>query len=94
MEKKMDIVQLFSKFAHEVERGRKLPEFSRESKIRDLGIDSVAMMEIIGCFEDQLNIRIPDEKLSTLQTIADLERVVLDYSSSSLGFQPAPAGQA
>lgn len=94
MENQMNVVQLFSKFAHEVEKGRKLPEFSRESKIRDLGIDSVAMMEIIGCFEDHLNIRIPDEKLSTLQTIADLERVVLDYSANSLGLQTASAGQA
>lgn len=76
----LDVLQLFTQFANEVEKGRKLPAFTRSTQVKDLGIDSVALMEIIGCFEDRLNIRIPDEKLATLQTIGDLERLVTEHA--------------
>ena len=48
MEQQMDVLNLFSKFASQVEKGKKLPPITMDAKIRDFGIDSVAMMEIIG----------------------------------------------
>jgi acyl carrier protein len=74
----LDIVDMFTKLAQKVEKGKKLPEITREAKISDLGIDSIGMMEIVGEVEDELNITIPDEKLSQLRTVGDIERVVLE----------------
>jgi len=75
-----DFLAKFSEIARSVEKDKKLPEFTRDAKITSLGIDSVAMMEIIGVIEDDLNVVIPDEKLATLQTVGDIERVVLEQT--------------
>jgi acyl carrier protein len=74
----LDIVEMFSRFAHKIEKEKKLPEITREVRIADLGIDSIGMMEIVGEVEDELDITIPDEKLSQLRTVGDIERVVLE----------------
>jgi acyl carrier protein len=73
-----DVVGMFSQFAHKIESHRKFPTITRESKISDLDLDSVAMMEIVGEVEDELDIKIPDEKLGQLATVGDIERVVLE----------------
>lgn len=80
----IDTVKLFTDYVHKVEAGKKFPEITREAKISSLGIDSLGMMEIIGCFEDDLGIVIPDEKLATIQTVGDIERVVLAQMSSKI----------
>ncbi len=50
--------------------------------IAGLGLDSIAMFEVIGFFESQLGVRLPDEelaKVTTLQDLADvIERTVAD----------------
>jgi acyl carrier protein len=33
---------------------------------------------VIGVIEDELDIKIPDEKLAQLQTVGDIEKVVLE----------------
>lgn len=73
-----DVVALFAKFAQKIEKTKTLPLITREVRISDLGIDSVGMMEIVGEVEDELSITIPDEKLSQLATVGDIERVVLE----------------
>lgn len=78
-----DFLAMFNDVARQVEKGKKLPEFTREAKITSLGIDSVAMMEIIGVIEDELDVVIPDEKLSTLQTVGDIERVVREQRGNA-----------
>jgi acyl carrier protein len=80
MNTEIDFLAKFSEIAHSVEKDKKLPTFTREAKITALGIDSVAMMEIIGVLEDDLDIKIPDEKLATLQTVGDIERICLEQS--------------
>jgi acyl carrier protein len=42
------------------------------SAIRDLAIDSLGMLEIIGSLERSLRVQIPDESLSGIETIRDL----------------------
>ena len=74
----VDVLTMFTDIAKKVEKDRKLPEISRETSVSSLGIDSVSMMEIVGCIEDELDITIPDEKLAQLRTVADIERVVLE----------------
>ena len=41
-----------------------------------LGLDSVAIMELVSFFEEKLNIRMPDEDLAKVQTLGDLGAVV------------------
>lgn len=72
----VDILSMFNKIAREVEKGKTLPEITRDAKITSLGIDSVSMMEIIGVMEDELDVSIPDEKLARLQTVGDIEAVI------------------
>lgn len=43
-----------------------------DSKIRDLGIDSVAAMEMVGCVEERLEVTFPDEDLAQLSRFSDL----------------------
>jgi acyl carrier protein len=74
----LDVITMFNRVATQVEKSKKLPEFKREDKITGLGIDSVSMMEVIGVIEDELDIKIPDEKLAQLQTVGDIEKVVLE----------------
>ena len=76
MEQTDNFLSLFERVASNVENGKKLPTITADSKITSLGIDSVSMMEIIGEIEDELDIRLPDEKLANLETVADIERVV------------------
>ena len=71
-----DIVLKFEEAAKKTLRGRKLPPITREVKIRELGIDSLDMMEIIGSFEDDLGVVLPDDQLAALETVADLERAI------------------
>jgi acyl carrier protein len=75
---KIDVLTMFQEFLHKVEKGKKFAPITRDAKITNLGIDSLVMMEIIGCFEDELNIKLPDEKLARLQTVGDIETVILE----------------
>jgi len=72
----VNVLQMFTDIAKKVESNKTFPAITRETKIAALGIDSVAMMEIVGCIEDELDIVIPDEKLAQLQSVGDIERVV------------------
>ena len=74
----LDVVDMFARIARKVEKDKTFPVMTREVKISDLGIDSVAMMEIIGEVEDELDLTIPDEKLGQLKTVGDIEKVVLE----------------
>jgi acyl carrier protein len=79
----VDILTMFNKIAREVEKGKDLPQITRESKITALGIDSVSMMEIIGVIEDELDVAIPDEKLARLQTVGDIETVIQEQRGNA-----------
>ena len=51
-------------------------ELFRKLPIADLGIDSLAMLELVGTMERQLRIRVPDEQLVGLQTVRQLLELV------------------
>jgi acyl carrier protein len=71
----IDVVKLFKEAALEVDN-RKLDEVSSTSIISQLGMDSVAQMELVSWFEERLRVRIPDEELSKIRTISDLRDVL------------------
>lgn len=70
-----EVIELFKKAAWEIDQ-KKLGDLKPEDKIRALGIDSVAMLEVIGFFEEELNIHLPDDKLSRVETIGDLATLI------------------
>jgi acyl carrier protein len=75
MQQQIDILELFKQAALEVDN-RKLPELKYETVIATLGMDSVAVMELVSYFEERLHVRIPDEELGRIKTVADLRDAI------------------
>jgi len=75
MENPDNILSLFSKAAFEV-NGKTFDKLLPSTVIASLGMDSVALMELIGYLEEQLHLRLPDEELSKVQTLADLDALI------------------
>jgi acyl carrier protein len=71
----VNITQLFAQAALEV-NGKKLDGLTKDTVISKLGLDSVAVMELVSYFEEKLEIRLPDEDLAKVQTLGDLGAVV------------------
>ena len=71
----LDIVKLFKEAAFDAD-GRTLENLTLDTKLADLGMDSVAVMETIGVFEQRLSIRFNDDDLSRLTTLRDLDVLV------------------
>lgn len=57
-----------------VAAGRDVGPLTLEQEIQALGIDSVALLELVGWAEAELGARIPDEELARLRTVGDLCR--------------------
>jgi len=70
-----DLLALFKEAALEV-GNHKLDGLSMESKLADLNIKSVEVMEIVGYIEDRVKVRLSDDDLSRLATLRDLERLI------------------
>ena len=68
----IDVVKLFKEAALEVDN-RKLDEVTSSSIITQLGMDSVAQMELVSWFEERLGVRIPDEELQRIRSVRDLQ---------------------
>jgi acyl carrier protein len=71
----IDILEMFKQAALEVDN-RKLPRLTRETVIATLGMDSVAIMELVSYFEEKLGVRIPDEELGRIRTVGDLRDTI------------------
>ena len=75
-----DVITLFAQAALEV-NGKKLSGLTNDTVISKLGLDSVAVMELVSWFEEKLSIRMPDEDLAQVQTLGDLSKLVIRLSS-------------
>ena len=47
-----------------------------ESTIEDLGLDSIATMEMVGYLEEQVEATFPDEDLAKVASIRDLTSLI------------------
>lgn len=54
----------------------KLGNIRAETRIQESGLDSVAIMEMVGYLEEQLSTQFSDEVLLKIQTFGDLETLV------------------
>jgi len=71
----IDVVEMFKQAAFQVDN-RRLPDLKSDTLISSLGMDSVAVMELVSYFEEKLAVRIPDEELSRIRTVKDLRDAV------------------
>jgi len=71
----INVTTLFTQAALEVS-GKKLAGLSKDTVISKLGLDSVAVMELVSYVEEKLDIRLPDEDLARVQTVGDLGTLV------------------
>jgi len=71
MSGKQDLLALFKETATQVDK-KTFDNVTRESVITELGIDSLAMMQIVGEMETRLDVMIPDEDLVEIITVGDL----------------------
>lgn len=71
----VDVIEMFKQAAFEVDN-RRLPDLRGETVIATLGMDSVAVMELVSYFEEKLGVRIPDEELSRIRTVKDLRDAI------------------
>jgi acyl carrier protein len=71
----IDVIEMFKQAAFEVDN-RRLPDLRADSAIATLGMDSVAVMELVSYFEEKLGVRIPDEQLSKIRTVRDLRDAI------------------
>jgi acyl carrier protein len=75
MADRIDVIEMFKQAAFEVDN-RRLPNLSADTVIASLGMDSVAVMELVSYFEEKLGVRIPDEELSKIRTVRDLRDTI------------------
>ncbi|HTO96045.1 MAG TPA: acyl carrier protein [Myxococcales bacterium] len=75
MADRIDVIEMFKQAAFEVDN-RRLPDLQADTVIASLGMDSVAIMELVSWFEEKLGLRIPDEDLSKIRTVRDLRDTV------------------
>ena len=75
MADRIDVIEMFKQAAFEVDN-RRLPNLSADTVIASLGMDSVAVMELVSWFEEKLGVRIPDEQLSRIRTVRDLRDTI------------------
>jgi len=68
----VNVLEMFKQAALEVDN-RKLPNLTESTVISTLGMDSVAVMELVSYFEEKLSVRIPDEELGRIKTVGDLK---------------------
>lgn len=65
------LIEAFKAAAYDVTL-KDLGDISAATKMTELGLDSVAMMELIGVLEENLSIQIKDEEVSALGSVGDL----------------------
>jgi acyl carrier protein len=73
--KRLQLINLFRDLASEIAE-KDLSHVEEDHPIGDLGIDSLAMLELVGSMERALRIRVPDEQLVGLTTVKQLLELV------------------
>lgn len=73
-----------------IAKKKRLPpeRLTSDTKLRDLGIDSLDAMDLVFDFEDEFKIAIPDEAVQQMATVGD----VIDAITRACGERAAPAG--
>jgi acyl carrier protein len=57
-------------------------QISSETKLNDLGRDSLIMVEIVMALEDRFEITIPDERVEKVETVGDIFELLAELLSA------------
>jgi acyl carrier protein len=60
----------------EPKKAEQFTDIDPNTSIEDLGLDSLAMMEMVGYLEDHLETTFSDDEMARVDTIADLSSLV------------------
>ena len=73
-----DIIALLTKSLDEVAPGwnKDVKELRQEVKFRDMAVDSVQIMEMVGIIEEECNCQFADEDLAQINQVGDLVALV------------------
>lgn len=71
MSSKDEMITTFQRVASEVAE-REFPPLKGSTVIADLGIDSLATLEIVAAMEREFKVQIPDDQLVGINTVDDL----------------------
>lgn len=69
------LIEMFRSLATEIAE-KDFGGLLETSVISEMGVDSLAMLEVIGEMERELDIQIPDDDLAGIQTVGELLDVV------------------
>ena len=75
----IDILQLLQNTMNRLQDEKKIDNLQREQTISSLGINSLLIMEAIGDIQDELDITLPEQKLSQIKTVGELESLIMEY---------------
>jgi acyl carrier protein len=75
-----DFFALFKQAASEVS-GKTFDSLDKTTTLSDIGLDSVAVIELVGYLEETLNIRLPDEELASVNTLGDLDDLLQRFTA-------------
>jgi acyl carrier protein len=65
----MDFEKVVTSVFADITRGK---EFNKDMQIKDLGIDSLDLVEIVLAAEDEFGITFSDEELNSFKTVKDV----------------------
>ena len=71
---------------------KELGDVDAATRISDLGLDSVAMMEVIGVLEEKLSIRIEDLEIASLNSVGNLLSIIRNRLPGELPDEPEKSG--
>ncbi len=73
-----EIITLLTQALNSVAPGwsKDVKELRMDLKMRDLSIDSVATMEMVGFVEEEIGVTFPDEDLARVSKIGDLATLI------------------
>ena len=74
-EKAARIAGLFAEAAWEVDQ-REFQGLTLDTRIAELGVDSVVLLEIFGYVEEELEVYLPHEDLGQVKTLRDLGALI------------------
>ena len=70
-----ELLKLFREAAWEVDQ-REFGDLTAKTRIADLGVSSVALLEIFGFVEEELDIYLAQEDLAQVKTLGDLAALI------------------
>ena len=73
-----ELIGLFQEALHEVAPTRKddFANITLETQLKELNLDSVTAMEMVGAVEERTGVAFPDDELAQLSSCGDLARLI------------------